>query len=124
MRSSSWSRCGALALQQSTQTIPIVFVNVADALGAGLVESLSRPGGNTTGFTNFNAHRQMLSTISSTNPAAEIDAARTNNTMADNPLSPTDMSPARGDRVARRHVGDVSRGPGPNNAPSRARPCL
>ena len=40
-------------LQQSTQTIPIVFVNVADPLGAGLVESLSRPGGNTTGFTNF-----------------------------------------------------------------------
>src|SRR6476646_489567 len=40
-------------LQQSTQAIPIVFVNVADPLGAGLVESLSRPGGNTTGFTNF-----------------------------------------------------------------------
>ena len=40
-------------LQQSTQTIPIVFVNVADPLGAGLVESLSRPSGNTTGFTNF-----------------------------------------------------------------------
>jgi len=40
-------------LQQSTQTIPIVFVNVADPIGAGLVESLSRPGGNTTGFTNF-----------------------------------------------------------------------
>ena len=40
-------------LQQATRTIPIVFVNVADPLGAGLVESLSRPGGNTTGFTNF-----------------------------------------------------------------------
>jgi putative tryptophan/tyrosine transport system substrate-binding protein len=30
-----------------------VFVNVADPIGAGLVESLARPGGNTTGFTNF-----------------------------------------------------------------------
>jgi putative ABC transport system substrate-binding protein len=40
-------------LQRATRTIPIVFVNVADPVGAGLVESLSRPGGNTTGFTNF-----------------------------------------------------------------------
>jgi putative tryptophan/tyrosine transport system substrate-binding protein len=40
-------------LQQATRTIPIVFVNVADPVGAGLIESLSRPGGNTTGFTNF-----------------------------------------------------------------------
>jgi putative tryptophan/tyrosine transport system substrate-binding protein len=40
-------------LQRETRTIPIVFVNVADPVGAGLVESMSRPGGNTTGFTNF-----------------------------------------------------------------------
>jgi putative tryptophan/tyrosine transport system substrate-binding protein len=40
-------------LQQETRTIPIVFANVADPVGAGLVESMSRPGGNTTGFTNF-----------------------------------------------------------------------
>jgi len=40
-------------MQQATRTIPIVFVNVADPVGAGFVQSLSRPGGNTTGFTNF-----------------------------------------------------------------------
>jgi putative tryptophan/tyrosine transport system substrate-binding protein len=40
-------------LQRATRTIPIVFVNVADPVGAGLVENLARPGGNTTGFTNF-----------------------------------------------------------------------
>jgi putative tryptophan/tyrosine transport system substrate-binding protein len=40
-------------LQRATRTIPIVFVNVADPVGAGLVESRARPGGNTTGFTNF-----------------------------------------------------------------------
>ncbi|HXX07326.1 MAG TPA: ABC transporter substrate-binding protein [Pseudolabrys sp.] len=40
-------------LQQVTRTIPIVFVNVADPVGAGFVQSLARPGGNTTGFTNF-----------------------------------------------------------------------
>ena len=41
------------ALQRETRTIPIVFVAVADALGIGLVESLAHPGGNLTGFTNY-----------------------------------------------------------------------
>jgi putative ABC transport system substrate-binding protein len=40
-------------LQQATRTIPVVFVQVADAVGGGFVNSLARPGGNTTGFTNF-----------------------------------------------------------------------
>ena len=40
-------------LQQATRTIPIVFVQVADAVGGGFVSSLARPGGNATGFTNF-----------------------------------------------------------------------
>ena len=37
----------------ATQTIPIVFVNLADPVGAGFVQSLARPGGNATGFTNY-----------------------------------------------------------------------
>jgi putative tryptophan/tyrosine transport system substrate-binding protein len=41
------------ALQHETRTIPIVFVNVADPVGADLVQSLARPGGNMTGFTDF-----------------------------------------------------------------------
>ena len=40
-------------LQRSTHTIPIVFVEVADAVGGGFVKSLAKPGGNATGFTNF-----------------------------------------------------------------------
>jgi putative tryptophan/tyrosine transport system substrate-binding protein len=40
-------------LQQTTRTIPIVFVNVPDPVGAGFVESMARPGGNMTGFSNF-----------------------------------------------------------------------
>ncbi len=39
------------ALQKVTRTVPIVFALVTDPVGAGLVESLARPGGNTTGFT-------------------------------------------------------------------------
>jgi putative ABC transport system substrate-binding protein len=38
---------------QATRTVPIVFVNVADPVGAGFVESLARPGGNVTGFMQF-----------------------------------------------------------------------
>jgi putative ABC transport system substrate-binding protein len=41
------------SLQQATRTIPIVFVGLTDPVGAGFVESLARPGGNTTGFTSF-----------------------------------------------------------------------
>jgi putative ABC transport system substrate-binding protein len=39
------------SLQQATRTVPIVFVLVPDPVGAGIVNSLSRPGGNVTGFT-------------------------------------------------------------------------
>jgi putative tryptophan/tyrosine transport system substrate-binding protein len=42
-----------LALQQATRAIPIVFAGVVDPVGAGLVASLARPGGNTTGFAGF-----------------------------------------------------------------------
>jgi putative tryptophan/tyrosine transport system substrate-binding protein len=40
------------AMQQATRTVPIVFVLVPDAVGTGIVDSLSRPGGNSTGFTS------------------------------------------------------------------------
>src|ERR1019366_5964810 len=41
------------ALLRQTRTIPIVFLSVSDPLGSGLVDSLSSPSGNMTGFTNF-----------------------------------------------------------------------
>jgi putative ABC transport system substrate-binding protein len=41
------------ALQQTSRTVPIVFVNIIDPVGAGFVARLARPGGNTTGFTSF-----------------------------------------------------------------------
>ena len=42
-----------VALQHVTRTLPIVFVRVADPVGAGLVDNLARPGGNATGFMLF-----------------------------------------------------------------------
>ena len=41
------------ALLQATRTVPIVFPAVADPVAAGFVDSLARPGGNVTGFMNF-----------------------------------------------------------------------
>jgi ABC-type uncharacterized transport system substrate-binding protein len=40
-------------LLQATHSVPIIFVHVPDPVGAGFVDSLARPGGNTTGFTQF-----------------------------------------------------------------------
>lgn len=44
---------GTAAAQRETRTIPIVFTVVSDPIGQGFVESLARPGGNITGFINF-----------------------------------------------------------------------
>jgi putative tryptophan/tyrosine transport system substrate-binding protein len=41
------------SLQRATRTVPIVFAQVADPVGAGFVDSLARPGGNITGFTSY-----------------------------------------------------------------------
>jgi len=49
----SASSTNLTALQQATRSIPIVFVQVSDPVVQGFVPSLVRPGGNVTGFTNF-----------------------------------------------------------------------
>jgi putative ABC transport system substrate-binding protein len=43
------------ALQKETRTIPIVLVNVVEPVAQGFAQSFARPGGNITGFTNFEA---------------------------------------------------------------------
>jgi putative tryptophan/tyrosine transport system substrate-binding protein len=42
-----------VALKRVNQTIPVVFLNITDPIGSGLVESLAHPGGNITGFSNY-----------------------------------------------------------------------
>jgi putative ABC transport system substrate-binding protein len=44
---------GVVAVREHSQTVPVVFILVADPVRTGLVESLARPGGHATGFTNF-----------------------------------------------------------------------
>src|SRR6516225_5332630 len=46
--SSTWA-----PLLQATRVVPIVFVHVADPVGGGFIENLARPGGNATGFIDF-----------------------------------------------------------------------
>jgi putative ABC transport system substrate-binding protein len=49
------SNPGVAALKQVNRAIPTVFAQVADPVGSGFVDSLAHPGGNMTGFTNFEA---------------------------------------------------------------------
>ena len=57
-------------LQEVTRSIPIVFVQVADAVGAGFVNSLAKPGGNATGFTNgqFDISAKWLEVLKQISP--------------------------------------------------------
>ena len=48
-----WSNPGLASVKQATQTIPVVFALVGDPVASGLVTSLAHPGGNITGFQNF-----------------------------------------------------------------------
>ena len=50
------------AFQHATRSIPIVFTSVSDPLGAGFVDSLAKPGGNTTGFmlAEYSLHAKLL----------------------------------------------------------------
>jgi putative ABC transport system substrate-binding protein len=50
---SSWPEPAVAPLQQATRTVPIVFAQAADPVGAGFVASLVPPSGNATGFTQF-----------------------------------------------------------------------
>ncbi len=45
----------SVAVKRQVSTIPILFINVGNPVGVGLVESLSRPGGNVTGFSDMHA---------------------------------------------------------------------
>jgi putative ABC transport system substrate-binding protein len=70
----------ALAAKNATSTIPIVFATVGDPVGAGLVASLARPGGNATGFSNVTTELvpKLLELLSELVPQARVIALLVN----------------------------------------------
>jgi len=58
------------AARQATSTIPIVMVHAGDPVGAGLIASLARPGGNVTGTTNFSFADKQIELIRELVPSA------------------------------------------------------
>src|SRR5262245_53911784 len=60
-------------LLQASKAVPIVFANVPDPVGSGFVESLSRPGGNATGFVQFeyNLSGEWLELLKQIAPAVQ-----------------------------------------------------
>jgi putative ABC transport system substrate-binding protein len=73
------------AAQQATKTIPIVFLGTNDPVGSGLIASLARPGGNTTGVTSMNSDRaaKMVELVLEALPKAKRMAVLIN------PLNPS-----------------------------------
>src|ERR1700682_2486290 len=59
------------ALQQSSRSIPIVFVTVTDPVGAGFVDSLAKPGGNITGFmlSEYSLNAKLLELLKQIEPS-------------------------------------------------------
>ena len=84
---------GALAAKRATSTIPIVFFNVSDPVGSGLVDSLARPGGNVTGETDYGTElaEKSVELIRAVVPKA----ARLGVLMSDNPVHPSQFAVIR-----------------------------
>jgi len=91
---------GALAAKRATSTIPIVFVNVSDPVGSGLVDSLARPGGNMTGGTDYGLElaEKSVELVRAVVPKA----ARLGVLISDNPVHPSQFAAIRtaADRVS------------------------
>jgi len=75
---------GTLALARETTAVPIVFLQVSDPVGSGLVPTLAKPGGNVTGFTNFEYSMggKWLQTLKSIAPTTERVGVLFNSTTA------------------------------------------
>src|SRR6516164_8058801 len=74
-----------LALQRETRTVPIIFAQVNDPVGSGLVATLPRPGGNVTGFTpaEFSIGGKMLEVLKDLTPGTARFGAMLDDTLTE-----------------------------------------
>lgn len=80
-----------LAALKATRTIPVVFVTVADPVGAGIVQSLARPGGNATGTSTPNVLQLQAKQLQM---LKEILPTATRVVLLLNPLNPAELQQA------------------------------
>jgi putative ABC transport system substrate-binding protein len=95
------------ALRQAAPTTPVVFVNVSDPVSTGLVSSLAHPGGNITGFTNYEFSMggkwlEILKEISPSISRVAVIYNPDNPVMAENLKSVEAAGPKLGIQVAAR----------------------
>jgi putative ABC transport system substrate-binding protein len=96
------STVGTAALQRETRTIPIVFANLSDPVGSGIVPRLDRPNGNITGFANLEASLggKWLELLSEIAPGLKRAAIMFNpDTVPTSPYMPSLETAARSLRV-------------------------
>jgi putative ABC transport system substrate-binding protein len=88
------------ALHRETRSLPIVFVQVSDPVRLGFVASLAQPGGNITGFTNFEhpIGGKWLELLKDTAPGATRVGSCTSQAIRHSPHT------CRPSRRARRHL--------------------
>src|ERR1700730_8347908 len=71
------SNPGLAAMREATQTVPVVFALVGDPVGNGFVANPARPGGNATGFQNFEpAVAEKWLTPNGSSPGSAGEAAK------------------------------------------------
>jgi len=81
---------GALAATRATTAIPIVFVNVSDPVGTGIVASLTRPAGNVTGGTDFGS-AMVVKQVDLLQDLLPRRASAVAVLMSDNPVHPLQL---------------------------------
>ena len=94
----AFSSVAVAALQRENRSVPIVFTAISDPVGSGFAQSLARPGGNATGFTNFvpTMAAKWLSGL-------QLDVIEVEEPHADALLSRIVPSPNKSASEARRH---------------------